>query len=168
MREKMKIMLKIIAYALKYCPSPLGVWLRRPVYSSLFKKCGKGLMIKDAVVVKHHENIVIGKNCEINEFCFINGKGGIFIGNNVLISPGVKIVSFNYQHKRDKPIRVQPYVLRKVVVEDDVWLASNTIVVPGTRIGKGSVIGAGSVVTKDIPAYSIAVGNPAKVIKKRI
>jgi acetyltransferase-like isoleucine patch superfamily enzyme len=62
---------------------------------------------------------------------------------------------------------IENTISKEVVIEDDVWLGYNVIVLPGVTIGKGSVIGAGSVVSKDIPPYSIAIGNPARVIKKR-
>jgi acetyltransferase-like isoleucine patch superfamily enzyme len=61
----------------------------------------------------------------------------------------------------------QPTYVAKVIIEDDVWIGANATILPGVRVGKGSVIGAGSVVTNDIPEYSIAVGIPARVISKR-
>jgi acetyltransferase-like isoleucine patch superfamily enzyme len=111
----------------------------------------------------------MGNNCAINSFTMIAGRNKpIAIGNHVRIGSHVCIVAGN--HKFDDPntlIVEQSIVDLGITIEDDVWLGSSSVVVDGVRIGRGSVIGAGSVVTKDIPPFSIAVGNPARVIRKR-
>ncbi|MFQ5632708.1 MAG: DapH/DapD/GlmU-related protein, partial [bacterium] len=73
----------------------------------------------------------------------------------------------NYQLHTDKPMREQPSIYKDITIGDDVWLGSNVVVIAGVTIGDGCVVAAGSVVTKDIPAYAIAGGVPAKVLKKR-
>ena len=99
--------------------------------------------------------------------CFITGP--VTIGKNVLMGPNVQIYTSN--HKFDDlsvPIGQQGNEEAKpVIIEDDCWLAANVIILPGVTIGTGSVIGAGAVVAKSVPPYSICVGNPAKVIKSR-
>jgi acetyltransferase-like isoleucine patch superfamily enzyme len=118
--------------------------------------------------VEYRKNLRIGKNSGWNWGTWINAQGGVEVGSNVLIGPGCIIHSANHKFDRaDIPIRMQGYIKAQVRIEDDCWLGANVIVLPGVTIGKGSVIGAGSVVTENIPPYSVAVGNPAKVIRSR-
>lgn len=118
--------------------------------------------------------IKIGNDCSVNEFAILfgggsPGSGGLEIGNDVRIAAHVRIVPMNHIYVDPKtPIRLQKYKCLGIKIEDDVWLGVGSTVLDGVTIGKGSVIGAGAVVTKDIPPYSIAVGVPAKVIKKRV
>jgi acetyltransferase-like isoleucine patch superfamily enzyme len=133
-----------------------------------FAKCGKGVTIRQFVTYDIPERLTLGDNVSLNEYVWINAVGGVEIGNLVRIAPYTCIVSFNHEFKDPNvPIKFQEKKLAKVVIEDDVWLGAHVTVTAGVRIGKGSVIGAGSVVTQDIPSYSIAVGVPARVIEKR-
>jgi acetyltransferase-like isoleucine patch superfamily enzyme len=98
----------------------------------------------------------------------INAKAGVQIGNDCLIADGAKIWSINHQF--DNPqllISEQGYVHGPVEIGDDVWIAANAIILPGVTIGRGAVVGAGSVVTKDVPPFTVVVGVPAKPIKRR-
>jgi maltose O-acetyltransferase len=112
-------------------------------------------------------NISIGDNSGIGVNCFLNS--GTRIGKNVMMGPEVHVYTSNHRHERiDVPMIEQGYEnARTVIIEDDVWIGAKAIILPGVRIGKGSIIGAGSIVTKDVAAYSVAAGNPAKVIKQR-
>ncbi len=110
----------------------------------------------------------VGDHSNIGPFAYIGCSGFISIGNNVMISPRVSIYAEN--HVFDNPeilMKEQGVTQAPVIIEDDCWIASNSIILAGVTIGKGSVIAAGSVVTKDIPPYSVAAGVPAKVIKQR-
>jgi Acetyltransferase (isoleucine patch superfamily) len=73
----------------------------------------------------------------------------------------------HFFQKTDRFMKDQPTLVAKIVIEDDVWIGANATILPGVKVGRGSVIGAGSVVNKDIPEYSLAVGVPAKVIRNR-
>lgn len=118
--------------------------------------------------VEYRGNLRVGRNSTWNWGCWINALGGIQIGSNVIIGPYCIIHSANHRFDDvDKPITNQGYEKASVKIDDNCWLAANVIVLPGVTVGKGCVIGAGSVVTKDIPPYSVAVGNPAKVIRSR-
>lgn len=118
--------------------------------------------------VEYRRNLKIGKNSGWNWGTWINAYGGVEIGSNVIMGPGCIIHSANHKFDRtDIPIRLRGYIKAQVRIEDDCWLGANVIVLPGVTIGKGSVIGAGSVVTESIPPYSVAVGNPAKVVRSR-
>jgi acetyltransferase-like isoleucine patch superfamily enzyme len=112
--------------------------------------------------------IKIGSNSYIGYNSVLIGGEEIKIGEKVLISPGTVITTQGhfFQDTR-KFIKEQPTQFGKIIIEDDVWVGSNCCILPGVTIGKGSVIGAGAVVNRDIPSYSIAVGIPAKVIKTR-
>jgi acetyltransferase-like isoleucine patch superfamily enzyme len=122
----------------------------------------------DAKLVTFKGNIVIGNNTSVNDFTIIRGGGNVTIGNNVRIGPHCTIAGILHRFDRiDIPICDQGTILHEIVIEDDVWLGANCSIVGEVTIGRGSVIGAGSVVTKSIPEYSIAVGNPARVIKSR-
>lgn len=110
----------------------------------------------------------IGNNSNIGPYGYIGCSGYIEIGNNVMISPRVSIYAENHLFDRTDIIMKEQGVDKQFVkIEDDCWIAANSIIVAGVTIGKGSVIAAGSVVTKDIPPYSIAAGVPAKVIGSR-
>lgn len=112
--------------------------------------------------------VKVGSNCSIGPGTAIYGQGGVTIGNNVMIAPqGYIVASSHLFHDIDRPICEQGFIAKGVVVEDDVWLGAGVKVLDGVRIGKGSIIGAGAVVNRDIEPYSIAVGIPARVIKKR-
>lgn len=110
----------------------------------------------------------IGDRSSINSGGFIGCSGWIEIGKDVMIGPGVRIFSENHVFDRqDVPIKDQGVVRGEVYIEDNCWIASGVTILPNVRIGRGSIIAAGSVVTKDIPPGSIAAGTPAKVIRKR-
>jgi acetyltransferase-like isoleucine patch superfamily enzyme len=98
----------------------------------------------------------------------IFGMGEVDIGAYVMISPHVVISSVQHPyHDSSDFMYRQPRVYGSIRIEDDVYLGSNVVVTPGVTIGRGAVIGAGAVVTSDIPAYSIAVGVPARVVSER-
>jgi len=132
---------------------------------------GKNSRISSFAKIKVNNGLIkIGENCTVNSFCFIYAdKGGLEIGDNVLISPGVGIFGSNYEYNDEtKPLIEQDIISKGIKIEDDVWIGSNSTILDGVTVGKGSVVGAGSVVTKDIPPFSLAFGVPAKVIKKRV
>ena len=86
----------------------------------------------------------------------------------MLISPHNDIVDFNHVYQNpDKSINQQGFVTQKIKIEEDVWIGSGCKILMGVTIGKGAVVGAGSVVTKDVPPYHVVVGNPAQTIKRR-
>lgn len=110
----------------------------------------------------------MGRGSAWSQGCLFNCDGGLTIGNNVLIGPHVCIHTTNHNYSdRSTLIRLQGSTPEPVIIEDDVWIGANSVVLPGVRLGRGCVVGAGSVVTKSVPQYCIAVGNPAHVIKER-
>ena len=117
-----------------------------------------------------HSHLSIGSRTYIGEGNNIRAGGGkITIGRNCLISQHVTIVASNHNIKLDQPINEQGWskLNNFVNINDDVWIGAGSIILPGVTIGKGAVIAARSVVTKNIPEYAIAAGNPAKILKYR-
>lgn len=115
------------------------------------------------------EGLKVGNNSNIGPFSYIGCSGFVEIGNNVMISPRVSIYSENHIYvSTEIPMKEQGVEREFVKIEDDCWIAANSIILAGVTIGRGSIIAAGSVVTKNIPSFSIVAGVPAKVIAKRI
>lgn len=120
--------------------------------------------------------VSIGCDSSVQAYCSIvgggtveNPVGRISIGNGVRIATQVVMIGANHRFEDGgRPIHGQGLAYEPIVIEDDVWLAARVNVMAGVRIGRGCVIGAGAVVTKDVPPYSIAVGVPAKVIGSRL
>ncbi|MCI5130479.1 MAG: acyltransferase [Candidatus Electrothrix sp. EH2] len=101
------------------------------------------------------------KSFAVSGGCYIQGGNGIEIGDDTLFAPGVKIISSNHQkNDHDKWEKAPP-----ITIGRRVWIGANAVILPGVQIGDDAVIGAGAVVTKSVPQYGLAVGNPAKVIK---
>ena len=96
------------------------------------------------------------------------GKGKILIGNNVLIGPNTVLRSNNHSFEnKNKPITEQGMNDGEIFIEDDVWISSNSVILPNCKIGKGAIIAAGAVVTNNVDSYSIVGGVPAKELNRR-
>jgi len=120
------------------------------------------------VVANRDMEVRIEDRAYIGHRCLLYGHGGIAIGQDALLANDVQLICGNHTFaRRDVPIRAQPPDERPIVIEDDVWLAASVIVLGGVTIGQGSVVGAGAVVTRSLPPYSIARGVPAQVVGVR-
>ncbi len=137
------------------------------------------ICLKDRVIVSQHVEIrvhapegksgqvSIGENTYIGPFSYLSGQS-IAIGKNCLLGPYVGILANNHVFQDPhRPICEQGHTYEGIKIEDDCWIGAGVKVMDGVNIGHGSVVGAGAVVTKDLPAYSVAVGVPAKIIKTR-
>ena len=161
-------------------------WWIRP-FVGLFMKRGKGSVIYRSVrkdITPFHP-FVIGKRSVIEDYTCINNAvgeirigdntrigihntiiGPVHIGSQVNLAQGVVISGLNHIYQdTNKPISEQGVSTNMITIQDDVWIGANVVIAAGVTIGKHCVIGAGSIVTRDITDYSVAVGNPAKVIK---
>ncbi len=115
-------------------------------------------------------DIVIGRDCYINEHCVLYSGSGITIGDDVLLAPGVSIVPANHDFsRRDIPIRQQGFRPSKggVVVGSGAWIGARAVLLDGARVGEGAIVAAGSVVSGEIPANEIWAGIPAAYTRTR-
>jgi acetyltransferase-like isoleucine patch superfamily enzyme len=131
---------------------------------------GAGTGFAPNVSIRNGERISIGRGCHIGERSFLwagDSTGHIRIGDTVSLAPEVFITTSDYAFERGRTFRDQPKTERDVMIGDDVWLGVRVVVTAGVTIGDGCIVGAGAVVTRDLPPNSIAVGVPARVIGER-
>lgn len=144
---------------------PLNRQERERAIRGILGKAGKNCVVEQPLFCTYGYNTTVGDNFFMN----VNGKlmdsGKITIGDNVFIAPNVCIITEEHAMNVEERIQGLEYT-HPVTIGDNVWICTGALVLPGVTIGEGSVIGAGSVVTKDIPANCLAVGNPCKVIHK--
>lgn len=141
--------------------------------NELLGKVGNQLWITPPFHVDYGCNIYFGNNCEVNMNCTFLDDNKIIIGDNVLIAPNVQIyTAYHPTHYLDRFTISENETFNfcktqtaPVIIGKNVWIGGGTIILPGVTIGDNTVIGAGSVVTKDIPADTIAYSNPCKVHK---
>lgn len=155
-----------------------------------FKKIGTNVIFEDNILVFHPENIEIGNNVYIGhnsilkgyhknflkigdnswigQMCYMHSAGCITIGQAVGIGPCVKILTSVHKEKNlENPIITNDLEFDEVIIHDNCDIGIGSIILPGVTIGEGSIVGAGSVVTKDIPKYSVFAGNPARLLRTR-
>ena len=129
-------------------------------------KVGKRVVIASTVLIKGNFNAHIGDATFIgHETMILGGTSDIYIGANCDTSSRVNLVMGSHEIDSKNLRSAGKGVSKSIIIEDGVWIGFGVIILPGVKIGKKAIIGAGSVVTKDIPANSVAVGNPCKVIK---
>jgi acetyltransferase-like isoleucine patch superfamily enzyme len=123
-----------------------------------------GAFINPPFYCDYGSHIFFGKNCFVNYNCTIIDVAKVTFGDNCQVAPNVAI--YTAGHPIHPATRNTLYEYgREITIGDNVWIGGNVVICPGVRIGSNSVIGAGSVVTRDIPDWSVAVGNPARVVK---
>jgi len=173
-------------------PGRVGYLLRKKIYKLVFSKLGDNISFGKYIDFDSPTSIEIGNNASFGDYCFLSANGGyikiadevsfnrnvhinasvggkIIIENYCLIGPNVVFRTANHRFDSLKiPIRKQGHTFSDIRICEDVWIGANVIILSGVTIGKGSVVAAGAVVTKDIPPFSISAGVPAKVIKKRL
>ena len=182
-----------LAVVIYQCLSPS--YLLSVIYSLIvswrFHKCGKGLLIKVSTVITGHKNITIGNdfvsmgnlylyandggsleigdNVDTNtnvQFGAANGR--IKVGNDVMIASNVVIRAANHGMKLGTPMKLQPSEPGVIIIEDDVWIGSNAVIATNVTLARGTVVGAGAVVTRSTTEFSIVAGVPARKIGERV
>lgn len=146
-------------------PGLTGNYLRQQFYCLTLKKCSSDCCIEFGTILSQRK-IELGKRVYIGANCSI---GLCWIDDDVLLGSNVDIISGKSQHyfdRSDIPIREQGGVLRKIEIGKDSWLGNNSVVL--ANVGAKCVVGAGSVVSRDVEPFCVVSGNPAKVIKKRL
>jgi maltose O-acetyltransferase len=155
---------------LPYSPRPYALGARRIRYElcrHMFRSCGREVNVEHGALINGGQDIEIGDRSGIGLDAFISGP--LIIGRDVIMGPNCTFLSINRSTpRRDVTMIEQGFLAaRPPVIEDDVWLGANVTVLPGRRIGTGSIVAAGAVVSSDVPPGSVVAGNPARVIKER-
>jgi len=153
-------------HAYKLCQKLTQIEIDSKEYKAVLERLlgaiGENTRIRAPFFVDYGYNLYIGKDCFINYNCVILDEARIEIGDRVWIGPGAHIYAVEHKIKPE-----ERNMLRGVhaIIEDDVWIGGHATILPGVRVGKGSLIGAGSVVTKDVEERTIVVGNPARKLR---
>ena len=139
-------------------------------YGGLLAAAGRNLRVAEQVMINNPGNVTMGDNCYIGTGVqFYPWQAPITIGNNVLIAAGARLITRKHGFGEfEHPMAAQGYTHAPIVVEDDVWIGFGAVILPGVTIGRGSIVGAGTVVSRDVEPYSIVGGVPARLIKKRL
>ncbi|MCE7039048.1 sugar O-acetyltransferase [Dyadobacter sp. CY312] len=140
---------------------------RKQNLKKLFGSVGENCWVEQRFHCDYGYNIRVGDNFYANVGCTILDCAPVTIGDNVLLAPGVSLYTAGHPTDTVQRISGLEYAY-PISIGNNVWLGGNVVVLPGVSIGDNTIIGAGSVVTKDIPANVIAVGNPCRVIKDNI
>jgi acetyltransferase-like isoleucine patch superfamily enzyme len=131
---------------------------------------GRGVMIAPTGLLggPPGEGLQVGDRSNLGHWAYVGCSGFISIGSDVLMGPRVALLAEDHNlGSADEPIKAQGVTRLPIAIEDDVWLGAGAIVTGGVTIGRGSVVAAGSVVTKDVAAYSVVAGVPAKLVRSR-
>ncbi|GAA3912634.1 CatB-related O-acetyltransferase [Litoribacillus peritrichatus] len=168
-----KLMLAIYYLSYKILPPSIGgrfYWgnaIRFFLLSRIVDKCGSNVVVDRGAYIGNGRGIRVGDNSGIGPNSYLQGP--LVLGDYVMMAPDVKILTRSHEFDRtDIPMALQGHQpQRGVVVGDDVWIGTRVMIMPGVNIGRGVIIAAGSVVTKDMPDYAVCAGVPAKVIRFR-
>lgn len=165
----------------------LGSYIKGHAHIRLGRKCkihdaasvdavdGKGVVLGDGVTLNRYAyvqgglgGVVLGNRVEINNFAVVDGTGGVTIGDDSLLGPGVRVISYRHGTALGSSIRSQSVVAKPISIGHDVWICANAVILGGVTIGDGAVIAAGAVVRSDVAPYTMVAGVPARMIKDRV
>ena len=155
--------------AIKYLPFASVATLRSLLYSRILRSQGQGCTFGEAVTIVNPRFLSLGNRVSIHPYCYFLGSGPVTIGNDVSIATGCVFVSETHNMSRvDVPIKQQGLSLQPITIGNDVWFGARVLVLGNVTIGDGAVIGAGAVVKRDVPPYSVSVGVPSRVVRYRV
>lgn len=137
--------------------------IRKIWYKIFGAKIGKKTVIYRKTEILKISGLKVGNRTQVGWYCLLDSRGGLEIGNDVVIASYVKVVSGTHD------INSVDFegMVKKIVIKDMAWICTGALILPGISIGRGAVVAAGAVVTKDVPDFCVVAGNPAKVIKMR-
>ena len=144
--------------------NPTNIKERTELLKQLLGKTGENILIQSNFYCDYGYNIHVGENFYMNHNGVILDGAKVEFGDNVFIGPNCGF--YTSGHPIDKDLRREVEFAKPITIGDDVWIGGNVVVLPGVKIGDNCVIGAGSIVNKDIPSNCVAVGNPCRVIKE--
>ena len=134
----------------------------RKILRDLFGEIGENSYVSTPISsIAHAPGVHIGRNVYINGGCLFMARGGITIEDDVQIAANVQLISNNHD-----PYERQILLCKPVLIRQGAWIGAGATILPGVSVGRYAIVGAGSVVTKDVPDYMVVVGNPAKIVKK--
>jgi len=135
-------------------------------FLNCLKAHGTNVSIRQPVCFEGMEHIRVGNDVSIAAFVHMWGNGGITIGNRVMIASHSSISTITHDYRKE--FMFDTVVSKPVVIQDDVWIGTHAVIMPGVTIKRGAVIGAGAIVTKDVEENMIVVGAPALAVKNRL
>lgn len=163
-----------------------AAWIKGHAALALGRKCkihadasvdatrSPGVRFGDGVILNRYAyvqggqgGVTLGDHVEVNNYAIVNGTGGITVGNDVLIGPGAKLISYQHRFAAGSLIRRQAVRPGPIRVGNDVWIGAGAIVLAGVSIGDGAVVAAGAVVSRDVAANTVVAGVPAVPMKRR-
>jgi acetyltransferase-like isoleucine patch superfamily enzyme len=157
-----------VGFLLRWFPGFEGIALRSAFYRTLFSRLEGFAFIYPGAYLDHTQNISAGRSLAINTGAFISARAPLRFGNGVLVGPNVVIVTSNHRYDLpDRPISEQGHVLSPITIGDDCWIGANAVILAGVNLAEGTIVSAGSVVTRDTEPYSIVAGSPAEKIGSR-
>jgi maltose O-acetyltransferase len=138
-------------------------------YSALLEHAGTNLRIAQGVRINNPNLVSVGDDCYLGDGVQLYAwNERIVMGKNVLVAAGVRMITRKHGFAdMELPMSDQGYTNAPIVIEDDVWIGFQAIILPGVTIGRGSIVGAGAVVTRDVAPYSVVGGVPARLIRMR-
>ncbi|WP_413505472.1 acyltransferase [Photobacterium phosphoreum] len=169
-RNEIVILIESVSYIIFLLPRFRVFNFIKSIYLRFFFRSiiGKRVVYYPGVWIFSGRNMSVGDDVDFAKSVLVTSDGGVSIGNRVLIGYSTQILSSNHQiPSRKERIFNSGHQKKPITIHDDVWIGANCIILPGVTIGKGAVIGAGSIVTKDVPEFAICVGNPARIIRYR-
>ncbi|MGV8080239.1 MAG: acyltransferase [Syntrophales bacterium] len=150
-------------------PSLEGMAIRYFLYRLLFKRLPSFPLIYPGVYFTHTYGLSVGHRFSINTGALLDARGGITIGDGVMVGPFAVMVSSDHDPGRPGiPMTSRDHMLAPVTIEDDVWIGAHAVILKGVRIGRGTVVAAGAVVSSSVEPYSVVAGMPARIVKSRM
>jgi acetyltransferase-like isoleucine patch superfamily enzyme len=148
-------------------PGYPGLAIRYVCVKRLAAACGDNVAIHPGVYLSDLDGLSLGSNIKIGEMCFIGAAGGVVIESDVSVAHASTILTEEHDYTEPGPLRDTPLIFKPVTVRRGVWIGAGVKVTAGVEIGEETAIGAGAVVTRDVPPRSVAAGVPARVLRSR-
>lgn len=157
-----------IGLLVRWLPGFAGIAIRSAFFRLLFAKLDGFAFIYQGAYLDHTQNITAGRSLAVNTGAFISARAPLSFGSGVLVGPNVVIVTSNHRYDMpDRPISEQGHELGAITIGDDCWIGANAVILAGVNVAEGTIVSAGSVVTRDTEPYTIVAGSPAQRIGER-